>query len=331
VSRAVVEHDVDLRRLRAQAELQRPRRVERDDLAVGEEGHARAQLVGLVHVMRREEDRRPALGQSDRRLAQVARGLRVEAARRLVHEQHARGVQQRSREQQALAHARREGLDLALGDVAQAHLLEHLGGPALRQAVERAEQLDVLLRRRALIDVRRLGDQVDLAADRLELARDLVAEDTGMPARGLRAAREDADHRGLAGPVVAEQPEDLARVRLEAHAIQRTDVAVVLGQILDLHGIRRRRRGAIAGPVVGVGSQHALGGGMPRPHTSTRGRSVRKNTLQLAEFRSFGDRLRRMLDGPPGDGTNTGPGVIRNKGRNTCRMPFHGRWPSPPA
>ena len=105
-------------------------RVERDDLAVGEERHARAQLVGLVHVVRREEDRRAAVGEPLDGLAQVARGLRVQAARRLVHEQHARAVEQRAREQQALAHAGRERLDLALGDIAQAHLLEHLGGAA---------------------------------------------------------------------------------------------------------------------------------------------------------------------------------------------------------
>ena len=122
-----------------------------------------------------------------------------------------------------------------------------------RQAVERAEELEVLLRRRALVDVGRLGDEVDLAADGLELARDLVAEDPRVAARRLRSAREDADHRRLAGAVVAEQPEDLARARAEAHAVERADVAVVLHEVRDLDreaGGRRersRRRGGGGG------------------------------------------------------------------------------------
>ena len=67
-------------------------------------------------------------------------------------------------------------LTLRPGDVAQAHLLERLGGARARQPVERAEQLEVLARGRALVEVRRLADEVDLAAHGLELARDVVAE-----------------------------------------------------------------------------------------------------------------------------------------------------------
>ena len=60
---AVVEDDVDLGRRVVEAELQRARGVERDDPPVGEERDAIAQLVGLVHVVRRQEDRRAARGE----------------------------------------------------------------------------------------------------------------------------------------------------------------------------------------------------------------------------------------------------------------------------
>jgi len=61
-----------------------------------------------------------------------------------------------------------------------------------------------------LVDVRGLGDEVDLAADRLQLARDVAAEHLRTTARRLRPASEDLGHRRLPGAVVAEQPEDLA-------------------------------------------------------------------------------------------------------------------------
>jgi len=72
-----------------------------------------------------------------------------------------------------------------------------------------------------------------------------VSEHDRAAARRLRAAGQDADHRRLAGPVVAEQAEDLAGGGLQADAAERVNVTVILGQVLYLHR-RGRRRGCRA-------------------------------------------------------------------------------------
>ena len=159
---AVVEHHVDLR-----APPPRPSFSARGVSSATIRPAARKATrphssSASLHVVRRQEDRRAVLGERGDGVAQLAGGPRVQAAGRLVEEQHPRAVEQRAGQQQPLAHAGGERLDLAPGDAAQAHLLEHLVGTALRDPVERAEELEVLPRGRALVDVRRLRDEVDL-------------------------------------------------------------------------------------------------------------------------------------------------------------------------
>ncbi len=55
-----------------------------------------------------------------------AAGLRVEADRRLVEEQHPRGVQQATSDLQAALHAAREVVDEAVAALPQADHLHHL-------------------------------------------------------------------------------------------------------------------------------------------------------------------------------------------------------------
>src|SRR5438093_5510592 len=47
--------------VRTDRPLQRGRRIQRDDLAVIDDRHSVAELVGLLHVVRREKDRAPLL------------------------------------------------------------------------------------------------------------------------------------------------------------------------------------------------------------------------------------------------------------------------------
>ena len=87
---------------------------------------------GLVHVVRRQDERHAALAQ----LAQAvpdeqARG-RVEPGRRLVEEQHLRRVHQRAGDHHALRLAAGEEVGLVLGAVEQPELLEQLVGPRAR-------------------------------------------------------------------------------------------------------------------------------------------------------------------------------------------------------
>ena len=65
------------------------------------------------------------------------------------------------------------------------------------------------------------------APHRAGLAHHVVARHPGPPGRGLQQRGEHADGRGLAGPVGAEEAEDLALVHHEVDAVDRHHVAEV--------------------------------------------------------------------------------------------------------
>ena len=90
--------------------LQRRRRALRDDPAARDHRDAAAQLVRLVHVVRRQQDRLAGVAERRDGVAQLASTDRIEPDRRLVEEQHRRVVQQAARDMQPLLHPARERL-----------------------------------------------------------------------------------------------------------------------------------------------------------------------------------------------------------------------------
>src|ERR1019366_5852995 len=96
--------------------LQLGRAARGDQLAVENEREAVA-LLGLVHVVRRAEDRHPACGRElVNQVPEEAPALRVDAAGRLVEEEELWLVEEGRRESDALALARREVLRELLED-----------------------------------------------------------------------------------------------------------------------------------------------------------------------------------------------------------------------
>ena len=84
-------------------------RVEREDLAVVHDRDPVAELVRLLHVVRREQDRLARGVQLAEDLPQREPALRVEPGGRLVHEQHGGPVEDRARDHQPLGHPARKG------------------------------------------------------------------------------------------------------------------------------------------------------------------------------------------------------------------------------
>ena len=133
----------------------------------------------------------------------------VERAERLVHQEHVGVLRERAGERDALAHAARELVRPALGEVAEVHHLEQLRGarPALgaRHACELQRDLDVAAHgepreQRGFLEHQAgaLGVHVDRARRRLVEAGDEIEQ------RALAAARR------------AEQAHELAAVRRRA-------------------------------------------------------------------------------------------------------------------
>ena len=85
------------------------------------------------------------------------------------------------------------------------------------QSVEMADQHQVLFGGEFHVDALRLEDHADVAAHQRGLAGDIVAHDQRASAGGQHQGRENAEGRGLAAAVGAEQAEDLGRPHIERH------------------------------------------------------------------------------------------------------------------
>ena len=139
-------------------------------------------------------------------------------------------------------HAAGVGLDQPVGRVGEAEALERLGRPLAQRGagdpVELALDDEVLAAGRVHVDAVLLADDADRVADAHGLGEHVVAGDAGAARVGGGEGGEDADGRGLARPVGAEQAEDGARLDLEVEAVERTDVARIgLDEAVGLDGV----------------------------------------------------------------------------------------------
>ena len=217
---------LDLDRRAADLGLQRLGRALGDDPAVVDDPDAVGEHVGLLEVLRRQEDgdalvlREPPHLLPERRPA-----LDVEAGRRLVEEEDARPVDERERQVEPALHAARVRLHLAVARLGQAHALEQLvGAPATalaRQRLERRLQPQVLAAGEQRVERGLLQRGADHLAHLRPLRRHVEAADARR-AGGRRQQRRQHQHGGrLAGAVRAEEAVDLAVVDGELDPVDR--------------------------------------------------------------------------------------------------------------
>src|SRR6266545_7290737 len=213
-----------------------------------DEGDLVAELFGLAHVVRRQDDGRAPLAPERRDLgAKPDRDVRVEAQRRLVEEQHLRIVEQRLGHRQPLLEPRRKLVVLGL-DV----------GP----------ELALLDQRRDLHPQAAAGETVEAAVERQDLGRPKAPHERGVAARHVEPPpysaslpdhvmaeygrptrvrqeqrRQDGEQRRLARAVGSQQAEDRSARHLEARAGERLLAAAAepsaaegLGEVFRVHG-----------------------------------------------------------------------------------------------
>ena len=89
-------------------------RALRDDLAVVDDGHAVAEALGLLHVVRRQQDRAAGGLVGGDALPELEAALRVEPRRRLVEKEDLRVARERAGDGEPLA--------LAAGELADARV-----------------------------------------------------------------------------------------------------------------------------------------------------------------------------------------------------------------
>ena len=99
-----------------------------DDLAVIDDGDSISELVGLLEVLRRQQDGGSFAVQTANLLPQSDAAHRIEPGCRLVEEQHSRLMDQAEREVEPTAHAARIGADPAIGGAGETNAFEQFGG-----------------------------------------------------------------------------------------------------------------------------------------------------------------------------------------------------------
>ena len=162
-----------------------------DDRAVVDDHDVGRELVGLLEVLRGEEDGGALVHQVAEVGPEVEPVGGVEPGRRLVEQEHPRPGDETGAEVDAAAHAARVRLQLAVGRVGERHPFEHLGralgGEPLRQAREPPDHLEVLAPGQRLVDRRVLAGETDAPAHRGRLLDDVEAGDARGAARRVRS------------------------------------------------------------------------------------------------------------------------------------------------
>ena len=162
-----------MQRARADRGLELGGRALGDHLAVVDDGDPVGELVGLVEVLRAEQDRRPSGDERADDVPDLVARARIEAGRRLVEEHQLRRDDDARRDVEPAAHAARVVLDQPAGRLGEAERLEQLGrarlGRGALQAEQPAEQDQVLAPGQVLVDRGELAREADEAAHRVGL------------------------------------------------------------------------------------------------------------------------------------------------------------------
>ena len=211
----------------------------RDHLPVVDDGDPVGQLIGFLEVLGSQQQRRPLAPQLAHDGPDLVAAARIQARGRLVEEQHPWAGQQARGDVEPAAHAAGVGPGGPVGRLSQVEPLEQLAGAAacvLAGHVEQtAEHLQVLAPGQELVDRRELPRQADQVADSASLAHDVVAQDLRAPRIGRQQRGQNANQRGLARPVRAQQAKHHPRWDLEPGAIQRHGLPEALDHALDPH------------------------------------------------------------------------------------------------
>ena len=221
-------------------------RVEGHEHSVIHDRDAVAELVGFVHVMRRQQNgqARGFLQFGDHFPHRRARH-RVEAGGRLVEEHDFGRVHQAARDFQAPAHSARKTADQFVGKFRQADGFQQLRDQSLalgaRQSVELGVDHHVFARGQLRIGRERLRDHANGVADAVGIRDHVVPAHFGRSRGGRRQRRHHANQRRFSRAVRPQQAEDFPGVHREAHFLHGHEIAKLFFQFGDFDRVVFRR------------------------------------------------------------------------------------------
>ncbi len=186
-----------------------------NDTAVVDDAHPIGEHVGLLEILRRQEDRDATIGsQALHLLPQRGAALWVEAGGRLVEKEDPGAMDERQRQIEAALHAARVTAHPAVGGLGESHAREQGRGAlaplAAAHAVQRGLQLHVLGAGQKRVERRLLERGADRRSHRRALLHDVVAGHARRARGGRQQRGEHVDGGGLTGAVGAQEAVHLA-------------------------------------------------------------------------------------------------------------------------
>ena len=204
-----------------------------DQHAAVEDGEAMAAL-GLVHVVRRHQDRGAGIGQLEQLFPEVAARFRIDRAGRLVEEQQLGLVDHRAGQRQALLLAAAHRAGQLLLPILEVVVLEQFvdarAASRLGDVLHRGEEFQVLAHAQVLEQRELLRHVADAAAQCLGLLRDAQAQHFDLAFGRRQQAAQHADGGGLARAVRAEEAVDVRARHGQVDVVDRDQRAEALGQ-----------------------------------------------------------------------------------------------------
>ena len=213
---------------------QATRRPGRDDLRLVHHDQPVAQLLGLVHVVRGQDDGHALLLEPVKAIPNQVPRLRVEAGRGLVEQEKAGLVDERTGDREPSFHATGEGLDFVFGAVLELDELEQLLRAGSRDVTRNIEVAGV--GEQVFVDpefhVERvgLGHHPQPRSDSRAVDHRIEAEHAKLATGRRRDAADHAHRRRLAGAVRSEEAERLAPLDVEVDRVDRDQFVEALGQ-----------------------------------------------------------------------------------------------------
>jgi hypothetical protein len=181
--------------------------------------------------------------------------LGVEAVHRLVEHHGGRISEQRGRDAEPLPHTERELSRPLAGDLVESHEVDHLVDAPARDPLRPRQREQVIVGRAAGVHRSRLEQRAHLV-QRRGMVTEMLAVDAHVAGRRRIQAHDQAHRRRFPGAVRSEEARDDARLHGEGDAVDRSLLAVVLGQIVRFdHGATvdraRARSPRRKGPTLG--------------------------------------------------------------------------------
>ena len=214
---------------------------EADHPAVVDDGDPIAEPFGLLHVMRRQDNRPPRSLELLDEIPELAAGLRIESGGRLVEKQEVGIADQGNRQGEALFLPARQRHDARVALFLELDQGNQFVGRRT-SSVEAAEEPQRLDDRQLVGELGVLQLDAEPLAQLLGIRGPAQAEDLDVASVRHGEPLADLDRRRLAGAVRAQQPEALAGGDVEVDAVDGNDLLVSLAKITDPQRLRRPGR-----------------------------------------------------------------------------------------